>query len=190
VEYDRFKSAYAWCWGVGACLDHKRAARHWQGFRDRTEPYVAIAESHNKASGTTIDTEVDRTTRHLEWAKMEKRWADSMERIVREEYRTGNYIDEAVRTVNTANAEVIWAEKSIKTVRKELNSLLDGTLNKVRQAKYDKADDYLSQQRVIHEAEQAEIERAAREKEQAITDKENGFLQVIKLLLYITRQGG
>jgi ERCC4-related helicase len=105
-------------------------------------------------------------------------------------YRTGNYIDEAVRTVNTANAEVIWAEKSIKTVRKELNSLLDGTLNKVRQAKYDKADDYLSQQRVIHEAEQAEIERAAREKEQAITDKENGFLQVIKLLLYITRQGG
>jgi hypothetical protein len=190
VEYDRFKSAYAWCWGVGACLDHKRAARHWQGFRDRTEPYVAIAESHIKTSGTTIDTEVDRTTRHLEWAKMEKRWADSMERIVREEYRTGNYIDEAVRTVNTANAEVIWAEESVRTARKAINSLLDGALDKVRQAKYDKADDYLRQQRVIHEAEQAEIERAASEAEQAITDKENGFLQVIKLLLYITRQGG
>ena len=188
VAYDRFKSAYGWCWGVGACHDHERAAGHWQTLRDRTEPYVAIAESHIKTSGTTIDTEVARTTRHLEWAKREKANADHMKLTVRDDYERSEYDDEANHTVNTANAEVIWAEKSVKTARKAINALLDGALDKVRQAKYDKADDYLRRQRVIHEAEQAEIERerAIREAEQAITDKENAFLQLMKDLLYGT----
>jgi len=187
VAYDRFKSAYGWCWGVGACHDHERAAGHWQTLRDRTEPYVAIAESHIKTSGTTIDTEVARTTRHLEWAKREKANADHMKLTVRDDYERSEYDDEANHTVNTANAEVIWAEKSVKTARKAINALLDGA-DKVRQAKYDKADDYLRRQRVIHEAEQAEIERdrAIREAEQAITDKENAFLQLMKDLLYGT----
>ena len=196
VAYDRFKSAYGWCWGVGACHDHERAAGHWQTLRDRTEPYVAIAESHIKTSGTTIDTEVARTTRHLEWAKREKANADHMKLTVRDDYERSEYDDEANHTVNTANAEVIWAEKSVKTARKAINALLDGA-DKVRQAKYDKADDYLRRQRVIHEAEQAEQARKqavidqkkaviAKEqaRRQALTDKEDKFLYLMMELLY------
>jgi hypothetical protein len=46
------------------------------------------------------------------------------------------------------------------------------------------ADTYVRQQRVIHEAEQAVIA-----KKQAAIVRENEFLQVMKQLLYSTRQG-
>jgi hypothetical protein len=40
---------------------------------------------------------------------MEKRWADSMVHIVKTQYKTGDYIDEAERTASTAYAELVWA---------------------------------------------------------------------------------
>jgi hypothetical protein len=193
LAYNYYRDGlYTWC--GGDCLDHKRAARHWQGFRDRTEPYVAVAESHIKTSGTTIGTEVARAKKHLEWAKMEKRWADSMDYIVNNQYRTGEYIDEALITVRAANAEVAWADKSVMNALDVAYRVSDEVLREARRIKYYEADTYLRRQRAVHEAEQAAIEReielklerekAIREAEQAITDKENAFLQLMKDLLY------
>jgi hypothetical protein len=182
-------------------MDHKRAARHWQGFRDRTQPYIAIAKSHIKTSGTTMGTELARAKLHLTWAKMEKRWADSMVHIVKTQYKTGDYIDEAERTASTAYADLVWAEASVRRVTKVVNAVSNTALEKVRQSKYKLADAYVTEQRSIYEAEQAAIaekqaaierekelerekERAIREAEQAITDRENNFLHLMKELLY------
>jgi len=191
VAYDYY-NWHIWCGDT--CMDHKRAARHWQGFRDRTQPYIAIAKSHIKTSGTTIGTEVARAKKHLEWAKMEKRWADSMDYIVNNQYRTGEYIDEALITVRAANAEVAWADKSVMNALDVAYRVSDEVLREARRIKYYEADTYLRRQRAVHEAEQAAIEReielklerekAIREAEQAITDKENAFLQLMKDLLY------
>ena len=200
AKYDYY-NWHIWCGDT--CMDHKRAARHWQGFRDRTQPYIAIAKSHIKTGGTTIDTEFARAKLHLKWAKMEKRWADSMEHIVKTQYRTGEYVDEAERTVSTAYAELVWAEDSVRNVRKAINTrnAVEALQYKVRQAWYDKADAYVRRKRAIYEAEQAAIaekqaaierekelerekERAIREAEQAITDRENNFLHLMKESLY------
>jgi hypothetical protein len=191
VAYDYY-NWHIWCGDT--CMDHKRAARHWQGFRDRTQPYIAIAKSHIKTSGTTIGTEVARAKKHLEWAKMEKRWADSMDYIVNNQYRTGEYIDEALITVRAANAEVAWADKSVMNALDVAYRVSDEVLREARRIKYYEADTYLRRQRAVHEAEQAAIEReielklerekAIRGAEQAITDKENAFLQLMKDLLY------
>jgi hypothetical protein len=70
---------------------------------------------------------------------MEKRWADSMEHIVKTQYRTGEYVDEAERTVSTAYAELVWAEDSVRNVRKAINTrnAVEALQYKVRQAWYD-----------------------------------------------------
>ena len=62
----------------------------------------------------------------------------------------------------------------------------DEVLQKTRQAKYNKADLYLRQQRVIHDAEQAEQAEIAKEqaRRQALTDKEDKFLYLMMELLY------
>ena len=186
VAYDDYTWPYA-CRN-DYCRDQGRAARHWQGFRDRTEPYVAVAESHIKTSGTTMGTELARAKLHLEWAKMEKRWADSMEHIVKTQYKTTEYVDEAELTVSTANKEVRWAEKSVKRVTKIVNAVSDKALDKVRQAKYDEADAYVREQRSIYEAAIAERQAEIAER-QAEIERENEFVQLLMRLLYGTEQG-
>ena len=183
VAYDRFKRAYGWCWGEGSCHDHERAAGHWQTLRDATYPNIAIAKADIKPSGTTMNTELARTRKHLEWAKREKASADNMKRTVRDDYERSEYDNVADHTVNTANAEITWAEKSVKRAIKVVNAVSHGALEEVRQLKYKLADTYVREQRVIHEAEQAVIA-----KKQAAIVRENEFLQLMKQLLYSTRQ--
>jgi hypothetical protein len=175
VAYDYY-NWHIWCGDT--CMDHKRAARHWQGFRDRTQPYIAIAKSHIKTSGTTMGTELARAKLHLTWAKMEKRWADSMVHIVKTQYKTGDYIDEAERTASTAYADLVWAEASVRRVTKVVNAVSNTALEKVRQSKYKLADAYVTEQRSIYEAEQAAIA----EKQAAIVT-ENEFVQLLQIIM-------
>jgi hypothetical protein len=71
--------------------DHERAAGHWQTLRDATYPNIAIAKADIKPSGTTMNTELARTRKHLEWAKREKASADNMKRTVRDDYERSEY---------------------------------------------------------------------------------------------------
>jgi len=186
--YSRYKHAYGACWWVGVCLDHESASELWATMRNTVGLDIAPAKARIKPSGTTMGTELARTKKHLEWAKREKQRALTTQATVKNTFNTTRYNPVAYRTVNTANAEITWAEKSVKRAIKVVNAVSNTALEEVRQLKYKQADTYVRQQRVIHEAEQAEIERerAIREAEQAITDKENAFLQLMKDLLYGT----
>jgi hypothetical protein len=91
-----------------------------------------------------MGTELARAKLHLTWAKMEKRWADSMVHIVKTQYKTGDYIDEAERTASTAYADLVWAEASVRRVTKVVNAVSNTALEKVRQSKYKLADAYVN----------------------------------------------
>lgn len=184
VAYDRFKRAYGWCWGEGSCHDHERAATHWQALRDATHPNIAIAKVDIKTSGTTMNTELARAKKHLEWAKREKASAVRMKLTVKNDYERNEYNNVADRTVNTANANVTWAEQSVRRAINEVNAVSHGALEEVRQLKYKLADTYLRQQRAIHEVEQAAIDR-----DKAV-EMEDKFLQLLMQSLYGAQQGG
>jgi hypothetical protein len=71
---------------------------------------IAPAKARIKPSGTTMGTELARTKKHLEWAKREKQRALTTQATVKNTFNTTRYNPVAYRTVNTANAEITWAE--------------------------------------------------------------------------------
>jgi hypothetical protein len=59
-----------------------------------------------------------------------------MKRTVRDDYERSEYDNVADHTVNTANAEITWAEESVKRVTNVMKPVSDEALEKVRQSKY------------------------------------------------------
>lgn len=124
----------------------------------RQNPNIAIAKAEIKTSGTTMNTELARARAHLAWAKREKASAVRMRLTVKNDYERNEYNDEASRTYDKASADVMWAEQSVEKALNEVRSVSNGALEKIRQAKYKEADDYLKAQKAIHDAEQAVID--------------------------------
>ena len=104
-----------------------------------------------------------------------------MVHIVKTQYKTGDYIDEAERTASTAYAELVWAEASVRRVTKVVTAVSNTALEKVRQSKYKLADTYVREQRSLYEA-------AIAEKQAAIVS-ENEFVQLLMRILHGTEQG-
>ena len=158
--YSRYKHAYGSCWWVGVCLDHESASELWATMRNTVGLDIAPAKARIKPSGTTMGTELARTKLHLIWAMREKQRALTTQATVKNTFNTTRYNPVAYRTVNTANAEITWAEKSVKNALNEIKMVSGEVLERARQAKYSAAVDYFNEQKAIYYAEQEEVEMA------------------------------
>ncbi|SCN47047.1 hypothetical protein BAZMOX_112116_0 [methanotrophic endosymbiont of Bathymodiolus azoricus (Menez Gwen)] len=158
--YSRYKHAYGSCWWGGVCLDHESASELWATMRNTVGLDIAPAKARIKPSGTTMGTELARTKLHLIWAMREKQRALTTQATVKNTFNTTRYNPVAYRTVNTANAEITWAEKSVKNALNEIKMVSGEVLERARQAKYSAAVDYFNEQKAIYYAEQEEVEMA------------------------------
>jgi type II secretory pathway pseudopilin PulG len=198
AHYDHFRLRYGWCWWNPGCVAAKRAAKHWGGLLDGINPNMELSKSAIKPNGVPMADELARAKEHLALTKEEEYQAQLVKWIVDSSFDIDVYKRLAALTFRSARWDVANAKAAVSRASKRVAAAVpDEVLQKTRQAKYDKADLYLRQQRVIHEAEQARIakeqarmakEQARMAKEQArrqaLTDKEDKFFYLMIELLY------
>jgi len=197
AHYDHFRLRYGWCWWNPGCVEAKRAAKHWRGLMNRTYLNIEDAKAWATPNGITMQDELVRAKKHLASLKEEEYQAQLVKWIVDRSFDTETYKLLAALTFNSAGKDIVKAKAPVTRASNRVAAVSDKVLQKIKQAKYKKADLYLRQQRVIHEAEQAEIARKQAEiakeqdkiakeqaRKQAITDKEDKFLYLMMELLY------
>jgi len=161
---------------------------------NRTYLNIEDAKAWATPNGITMQDELVRAKKHLASLKEEEYQAQLVKWIVDRSFDIYTYKLLAALTLNLAKDDVVKAKAAVtRATRRIAAAVSDEVLQKTRQAKYDKADLYLRQQRVIHEAEQAEQARIAKEqariakeqaRRQALTDKEDKFFYLMIELLY------
>ena len=197
AHYDHFRLRYGWCWWNPGCVEAKRAAKHWRGLMNRTYLNIEDAKAWATPNGITMQDELVRAKKHLASLKEEEYQAQLVKWIVDRSFDIYTYKLLAALTFNSAGKDIVKAKAAVTIASNRVAAMSDEVLQRARQAKYDKADDYLRRQRVIHEAEQAEQARKqavidqkkaviAKEqaRRQALTDKEDKFLYLMMELLY------
>lgn len=185
-HYDHFARWYGWCWWNNGCVEAKRAAKHWRGLMNRTYLNIEVAKAWATPNGISMQDELVRAKKHLVWIKEEEYQAQLVKWIVDSSFDIDTYKLLAALTFNLAGEDIVKAKAAVTRASNRVATMSDEVLQKTRQAKYNKADLYLRQQRVIHDAEQAEQAEIAKEqaRRQALTDKEDKFLYLMMELLY------
>jgi hypothetical protein len=196
-NYDHYVRWYGWCWWRNSCIEDRRAAKHWRGLMNSAYPNIAVAKARATPNGISMIDELDMAKQHLKWINDEEWRAQLVKWIVDSSFEEDVYKQLAALTFNSAGEDIVKAKAAVTRASNRVAAVSDEVLQKTRQAKYNKADLYLRQQRVIHDAEQAVIaekqaviaEKQAeiakeQARRQALTDREDQFLYLMMELLY------
>jgi len=159
-NYDHYVRWYGWCWWQNACVEDKKAAKHWRGLMNRTHLNIEVAKAWATPNGISMQDELVRAKKHLAWIKEEEYQAQLVKWIVDSSFDEDAYKQLAALTINSARGDIVKAKAAVTRASNRVAPVSYDVLHGERKAKYKAANAYFNEQKNFYYSEQYEVETA------------------------------